>query len=149
MNAVTNLIAGRKAAPAGSARYRGVNPARLDDVVSDYAFASAGEVEEAVRVAVSAFPAWKERGAIGRGEILARAGATLISRATDLGALMSREMGKPLPEAVAEVGYAGKVLQFYAAEAQRPAGETLHSGRPNVHYHTTREALGAVGLITP
>ena len=149
MNAVTNLIAGRKAAPAGSARYRGVNPARLDDVVSDYAFASAGEVEEAVRAAVSAFPAWRERGAIGRGEILARAGATLISRATDLGALMSREMGKPLPEAVAEVGYAGKVLQFYAAEAQRPAGETLHSGRPNVHYHTTREALGAVGLITP
>lgn len=149
MNAITNLIGGRRTAPQGAERYRAVNPARLDDVVAEYAFSSPGEVEAAVQAAVAAFPAWKARGAIGRADILAKAGALLVARANELGALMSREMGKPLPEAVGEVGYAGKVLQFYAAEAQRPAGETLHSGRPDVHYYTQREPLGAVGLITP
>jgi alpha-ketoglutaric semialdehyde dehydrogenase len=149
MNAITNLIGGRRAAPQGAERYRAINPARLDDVVADYAFSSADEVEAAVAAARAAFPAWKARGAILRAEILAKAGALLIACSAELGALMSREMGKPLPEAIGEVGYAGKVLQFYAAEAQRPAGETLHSGRPNVHYYTQREPLGPVGLITP
>jgi len=149
MNAVHNFIGGVETAPQGELRYRAVNPARLDDLIADYAFSSAAEVETAVSAARAAFAAWRGRSAITRAEILARAGALLISRADTLGALMSREMGKPIGEAVAEAGYAGKVLQFYAAEAQRAAGETLNSGRPNVHYYTRREPIGAVGLITP
>jgi alpha-ketoglutaric semialdehyde dehydrogenase len=149
MNAIKNLIDGHRAAPSGTERYRALNPSQLDDVVTEYAFSSPGEVEAAVAAAQAAFPGWRDRGAIARAEILSKAGSLMIARAGELGALMSREMGKPLPEAVSEAGYAGKVLQFYAGEAQRPAGETLHSGRPNVHYYTLREPLGAVGLITP
>ncbi|WP_284945548.1 aldehyde dehydrogenase family protein [Acidisoma cladoniae] len=149
MTAIANVIGGRRTTPSGDERYRALNPSNLSDVVSDYAFSSAEEVEHAVQAARAAFPAWRDRGAIQRAEILAKAGALIVSRAAELGALMTREMGKPLPEAIGELGYAGKVLQFYAAEAQRPAGETLHSGRPNVHYYTLREPLGAVGLVTP
>jgi aldehyde dehydrogenase (NAD+) len=149
MSPVHNFIGGVETAPLGESRYRALNPARLDDLVADYAFSSAAQVDAAVGAARGAFAAWRGRSAIARADILARAGALLISRADQLGALMSREMGKPIGEAVAEAGYAGKVLQFYAAEAQRALGETLSSGRPNVHYYTRREPIGAVGLITP
>jgi aldehyde dehydrogenase (NAD+) len=149
MPSVHNTIAGRAAKPSGTERYRAINPANLDDVIAEYPFSSAADIDAAVEAATGAFAGWRSRTAAQRAEILMRAGASLQSRAATLGALMTREMGKPLAEAVAEVGYAGRVLQFYAAEAQRPIGEVLASGRPDVHYYTQREPLGAVGLITP
>jgi aldehyde dehydrogenase (NAD+) len=149
MDSVRNTIGGRHAPPAGAERYRALNPAQLEDVVADYAFSSTTDIDQAVAAARDAYPAWRGRTAAQRAEVLMQAGALLQSRAAVLGALMTREMGKPLAEAVGEVGYAGRVLQFYAAEAQRPVGEVLASGRPNVHYYTQREPLGAVGLITP
>jgi aldehyde dehydrogenase (NAD+) len=149
IQSVYNVVAGKRAAPQGTERYRALNPARLDDVIADYAFSSPANLEAAVAAATRAAKSWRAASAIARGEILAKAGASIRSRAAELGALMSREMGKPLAEAAGEVDYAGKVLQFYASEAQRPAGETLHSGRPNVHYYTVREPIGVVGAITP
>lgn len=146
---VSNLIAGERKAPGGSERYRALNPAKLDDVVAEYVFSSRADVEAAVLAAASAAKTWRDTSAIARGEILMKAGAAIRARSAEFGALMTREMGKPLAEAVGEVDYAGKVLQFYAAYAQRPAGETLHSGRPNVHYYTVREPIGVVGAITP
>ncbi len=149
MDSVRNTFAGRHAPPSGAERYRAINPAQLDDVVADYSFSSAQDIDQAVAAARDAYPGWAGRTAAQRAEILMQAGALLQTRAAALGALMTREMGKPLAEAVGEVGYAGRVLQFYAAEAQRPIGEVLASGRPNVHYYTQREPLGAVGVITP
>jgi len=149
MPSVRNTIAGRQAEPTGTERYRAVNPANLDDVIAEYAFSSAEEIDQATAAARHAFPAWRGRTAAQRADILMQAGAILQSRAASLGALMTREMGKPVAEAVGEVGYAGRVLQFYAAEAQRPIGEVLASGRADVHYYTQREPIGAVGLITP
>jgi len=148
-DAIWNLVGGERAAPAGSERHRAINPAKLDDVVAEYALSSAAEVDAAVAAAKAAAKPWRDTSAMARAEVLAKAGATLRARAGDLGALMTREMGKPVAEARAEVDYAGKVLQFYAAEAQRPTGETLNSGRPNVHYYTVREPIGVVGAITP
>jgi len=149
MPTVRNTIAGRHAEPAGTQRYRAINPANLDDVIADYACSSAENIDQAVEAARHASAAWRGRTAAQRAEILMQAGASLQNRAASLGALMTREMGKPLAEAVGEVTYAGRVLQFYAAEAQRAIGEVLASGRQDVHYYTQREPVGAVGLITP
>ena len=146
---VENVIGGRRVAPGGDERYRALNPARLDDIVAEYAFSSLADVDAAIVAASGAAKAWRETSAVARGEILTRAGTLLRDRAGDLAALMTREMGKPVGEAKGEVDYAGRVFQFYAGEALRPRGETLHSGRPNVHYYTTREPLGVVGAITP
>ena len=149
MTEIANVIDGFRIPPGGSEHFHARNPARLADIVATYPFSSAEDVTRAVDSARHAFPAWRDRSAIQRGEILARAGAILSAKAAELGAVMTREMGKPLAESVGEIGYAGKVLQFYAAEAQRSAGETLQSGRPNVHYYTQREPLGVIGAITP
>jgi len=149
MPSVRNTIGGRHGEPSGEQRYRAINPAKLGDVIAEYTFSSNGDIDQAVQAARAAFPPWRGRTAAQRAEILMKAGALLQTQAATLGALMTREMGKPLAEAVAEVGYAGRVLQFYAAEAQRPIGEVLASGRPDVHYYTQREPIGPVGLITP
>ncbi len=61
---------------------------------------------------------------------------------------MTREMGKPIGEAIAEVDYAARCCSSFCG-SPTPTGETLQSGRPNVHYYTTREPIGVVGAITP
>ncbi len=147
--AIHNTIGGERLAPTGTEQFRAVNPADLTDIIADYALSSAADVEAAIVAARQATASWRETSAIARGEILTKAGILMRSRAKDLGAVMTREMGKPLAEAIGEVDYAGKVLQFYGAEAQRATGETLNSGRPNVHYYTVREPIGVVGAITP
>ncbi|MBN8997094.1 MAG: aldehyde dehydrogenase family protein [Rhizobiales bacterium] len=147
--AIWNYIAGQRQAPRGETRHRVINPARLDDVVAEYELSSVVQTDTAIAAAVEAARAWRLETAIRRGEMLAKAGSYIMDNAGTLGALACREMGKPLAEAVAEANYAGKVLQFYGAEAQRPRGETLNSGRPNVHLYTVREPVGVVGAITP
>jgi acyl-CoA reductase-like NAD-dependent aldehyde dehydrogenase len=146
---VQNVIGGARRQPGGAERYRAVNPAKLDDVVAEYAFSSASDIAAAIDAARGVARSWRDTSAIARGETLTKAGLLLRTRAKELGALMTREMGKPVAEATAEADYAGKVLQFYGAEAQRPFGETLNSGRPNVHYYTVREPIGVIGAITP
>lgn len=48
--------------------------------------------------------------------------ALLVERTEDLAHLISREMGKPLVEARAEVKYGSDFVRWYAEEAVRPAG---------------------------
>ncbi len=61
MSPVHNFIGGVETAPLGESRYRALNPARLDDLVADYAFSSAAQVDAAVGAARGAFAAWRGR----------------------------------------------------------------------------------------
>ncbi len=67
----------------------------------------------------------------------------------DLATLFTREEGKPIREARAEVARAAAIFGYFAGETTRLAGETLPSGRPEVFLYTLREPLGVAGLITP
>jgi hypothetical protein len=41
---VQNVIGGARRQPGGAESYRAVNPAKLDDVVAEYAFSSASDI---------------------------------------------------------------------------------------------------------
>src|SRR5690348_17851113 len=47
----------------------------------------------------------------------------LVARSEDLALLITREMGKPLVEARAEVAYGTDFVRWYAEEAVRPRGD--------------------------
>lgn len=125
------------------------NPSDLSDVVGDYALGDATLVNQAVEAARAAFPAWSNSNVQARADALDKVGSEILARRAELGALLAREEGKTLPEAIGEVGRAGNIFKFFAGECLRLAGDLLPSVRPGVSVEVTREAVGVVGLITP
>ena len=126
-----------------------VNPSNTSDVVAEYAHADAAQAQAAVEAAAAAQPAWAAATPYQRFEVLDRAGAEVLARATELGDLLSREEGKTLIEGVGEATRAGQILKFAAGEALRVTGDQLDSVRPGVEVTVTREPLGVVSVITP
>jgi alpha-ketoglutaric semialdehyde dehydrogenase len=125
------------------------NPSDTRDVVGEYAQADAAQAQAAIAAAKAAFPQWSTGSIQERANILDRAGAEIIARKDELGALLSREEGKTLPEGIGEAMRAGQIFRFFAGEVVRMAGEKLASVRPGVDVEVTREPLGVIGLITP
>jgi len=142
-----NLIAGEWV--EGVTTSRNINPSNTDDVVGEYAGASAVQAAQAIAAARDAFPAWSRTTAQARADILLKAADELFVRRAELGELLSREEGKTLPEGTGEVLRASQVMRFFASEAIRLRGEIFPPVRPNVTVDVTREPVGIVGVITP
>jgi len=134
---------------AGASYLTNTNPSDLSDVVGEYAQADAAQVNEAIDAARAAFPSWSTSGIQARSDALDKVGSEILARREELGALLAREEGKTLPEAIGEVTRAGNIFKFFGGECLRLAGELLPSVRPGVSVEVTREPLGVVGLITP
>ncbi len=134
---------------AGTSYTSNINPSDLADVIGEYAQADAAQVEQAIAAARAAFPAWSTSGIQARSDALDKVGSEILARREELGALLAREEGKTLPEAIGEAIRAGNIFKFFAGECLRQAGEVLASVRPGVSVEITREPLGVVGLITP
>src|SRR5580700_4896738 len=79
------------------------NPANTDEIVGLFAKGSAADVDAAVGAAAAAFPAWSSMPAPARGNILYKAADIMDRKFDQLGADMTREEGKTLPEAKGEV----------------------------------------------
>ena len=144
---LTHIIGGE--AVAGEPAGESINPSNLDEVVARDPKGSPADVDAAVKAARAAFPAWSEASPEVRSDVLDRAGALVMERAKDLGALLSREEGKTLAEGTGEVMRAARILKYFAGEALRRHGRTLESTRPGIDASTYREAVGVFGLITP
>ena len=126
-----------------------VNPSDIHDIIGHFAHATREQVDAAVAAAHAAFPAWRDTTPQVRADILDKVGTALIARKDNIGALLAREEGKTLPEAVGETVRAGQIFKFFAQEALRVAGELLASTRPDIDVEIMREPLGVIGLITP
>jgi aldehyde dehydrogenase (NAD+) len=144
---LNHLINGE--AVAGDAVGESVNPSNLDDVVARYPKGGAAEVDRAVEAARAALPGWSEGSPEVRSDVLDKAGTLIMSRAKELGTLLSREEGKTLPEGTGEVMRAARICKYFAGEALRRHGQTLESTRPGIDVQTYREPIGVFGLITP
>ena len=141
-----NLIAGEW---VGSDAIRNINPSNTNDVVGEYARASAEDTRAAIAAAKAAFPAWSRSGILERHAILRKTADEILARKDELGRLLSREEGKTLAEGIGETIRASQIFDFFAGECLRLAGETLPSVRPNIGVEITREPVGVVGIITP
>ena len=141
-----NLIAGEWVGGDGVAN---INPSNTNDVVGEYARASADDARAAIAAAKAAFPAWSRSGILERHAILRKTADEILARKDELGKLLSREEGKTLVEGIGETVRAGQIFDFFAGECLRLAGEVLPSARPNIGVEITREPVGVVGIITP
>jgi aldehyde dehydrogenase (NAD+) len=102
-----------------------------------------------VAAARAAFPAWSLMPAPKRGEILFRVARLLAEHKEELSRLMTREMGKVLPEARGDVQEAIDVAYYMAGEGRRLFGQTVPSEMPDKFAMAIRRPIGVVGIITP
>ena len=125
------------------------NPSRPGELIGLYARSGRDELNAAVAAAQIAQPVWAAATPQVRADVLSRAGAAILARASEIGRLLAREEGKSLPEAIGEATRAGHIFTFFAGEALRMFGQKVESMRPGVEVDVMRGALGVVGLITP
>jgi alpha-ketoglutaric semialdehyde dehydrogenase len=136
--------------PAMSGATRGnINPSDIDDSIGDYADSAVGDVSHAVGAALDAYPAWRDTSPIERSGYLRTVERLLAEREAEVAAAISREQGKLLREAVAEVRRSRSILDFIAGEGRRLNGYTTSAEDPDTLAMVFRAPLGVVGLITP
>jgi succinate-semialdehyde dehydrogenase/glutarate-semialdehyde dehydrogenase len=88
-----------------------------EEETARYRFMTGAEVEATLAAGAAAFHGWGELPVERRGELVHAAAATLRRRAPDLAALITREMGKPVGEARAEVEKCAVTLDHFAEAA--------------------------------
>ena len=142
-----NYIAGEWV--EGASVTRNVNPSNTDDVIGEFAQASAAQLDTAVNAARAALPAWARSTVQERHDVLLKVSLEIAARKEELGRLLAREEGKTLPVAIGEVARAGQIFDFFAGEVLRIPGEKFASVRPGVDIEVTREPVGVVGIIAP
>lgn len=129
-----------------------VNPATLQ-VNGEVDVASPKQVEAAIETAREAQPAWADRTAYRRLEVLRRFKDLLVEEALDVGEAVTRETGKPLGEAVAADVYpAADAVRFLAREGSGILREKVPIRNPMAMGRNStivREPVGVVGSITP
>lgn len=77
-------------------------------------WASADEITHALNLAATGFNAWKRTTVTHRAQMLRRVGQALRERAEEMAQCISREMGKPVRQARAEVAKSAALCDWYA-----------------------------------
>ena len=127
---------------------RSVSPQAPDDIIGEFAVASAGEVHDAIAAARAGQREWWAAGAAGRAAALTAIADALVSRRDEAIALVVREVGKPLVESEGEVARATAILRYYAQACFAATGQQFPPSLPGLLY-TERRPHGVAGLITP
>jgi aldehyde dehydrogenase (NAD+) len=119
------------------------------ELIGSFPKSGAADVDRAVEAAREAYESWRLVPAPRRGEILYRFGQLLIEQKEDLALLMTREMGKVLPEARGDVQEAIDMSFYMAGEGRRLFGQTVPSELPDKFNMSVRMPIGVIGVITP
>jgi len=125
---------------------RVVDPA-TEETIAELEQVGVEETDAAVARAQAAFPVWRAVTPEDRGRLLRRVATLVEGHAEELAAIESRNVGKPISGARAEVAMVARVFHFYAGAVDKHGGSEIPvSGGIDV---TFREPLGVVGLIVP
>jgi acyl-CoA reductase-like NAD-dependent aldehyde dehydrogenase len=144
-----NLIGGKWVDARSGKTFTSASPANRDDVIGTFPASGAEDVDAAVAAAKGAFPGWSLTPAPKRGEILFKVARLLAEHKEELARLMTREMGKVLPEARGDVQEAIDVAYYMAGEGRRLFGMTVPSEMPDKFAMAIRRPIGVAGIITP
>jgi aldehyde dehydrogenase (NAD+) len=110
--------------------------------------ATTADCEKVIASAAEAFEPWRMVPAPKRGEIVRQIGDDLRARKTELGALVSLEMGKIKAEGEGEVQEMIDIADFAVGQSRMLYGLTMHSERAGHRMYEQWHPLGPVGVIT-
>ncbi len=110
--------------------------------------ASAAQTERLIAAAHQRFLSWRLLPAPRRGEIVRELGEALRAKKTDLGALVSLEMGKIATEGLGEVQEMIDICDFAVGLSRQLYGLTIASERPSHRLMEQWHPLGVVGIVS-
>jgi malonate-semialdehyde dehydrogenase (acetylating) / methylmalonate-semialdehyde dehydrogenase len=107
------------------------------------------EVDQAVRAAAEAWPAWNETPAVERARVMFRFRQLLHEHFDELAALITREHGKTLSEARAEIQRGIEMVEFSCGIPSLLLGQSVENIASQVDCETIRHPVGVCVGITP
>ena len=122
-----------------------INPA-TGAVFATCARADALQLEQAIAAAKRSFPAWAARPQVERGDLLVRLADAIEMRKDEFARLLTTEQGKPLAQAMGEIGGGIALLRYYANISFSPQ-VLRESDHDRIVEHRT--PLGVIAAITP
>ena len=143
-----SIVNGREATDAPGGRLQSRNPARLDEVVADVLLGDAQTFVGACAAAREAQRDWALMPAPARGRVVAQVGRLVEANKEALAELVTREIGKPYPEALGEVQEIVDTCDFFLGEGRRLYGQTVPSEMPDKQLFTFRMPVGVAAIVT-
>jgi aldehyde dehydrogenase (NAD+) len=110
--------------------------------------ASENDYGRVIVAAQEAFEKWRTVPAPVRGQIVREIGDALREKKTELGKLVTLEMGKILAEGEGEIQECIDIADFAVGLSRQLYGKTMHSERPSHRMYEQWHPLGTVGVIT-
>jgi aldehyde dehydrogenase (NAD+) len=110
--------------------------------------ASRAEYDQVIATARKAFEEWRMWPAPRRGEVVRQLGDELRKHKSNLGKLVSFEMGKSYQEGLGEVQEMIDICDFAVGLSRQLHGLTMHSERPMHRMYEQWHPYGLVGIIT-
>jgi acyl-CoA reductase-like NAD-dependent aldehyde dehydrogenase len=146
---VHHMIGGREVPSKSGRTFDSVDPS-TGQVIAQVAFGEAEDVGAAVRAAKEVWDrrTWAGMAPGERARILRRVGEVIRAQADVIGEVESRDTGKPLGQATAEVMLAADFFTYFATHAELPDGRT-HPADAGYFVYSKREPYGVVGAISP
>jgi acyl-CoA reductase-like NAD-dependent aldehyde dehydrogenase len=143
------LIGGKWVSARSGATFETINPAN-EEVLALVAEGDKADIDEAVKAARKAFEngKWPSSGPHQRARYLLKIADLIESHADEFAELITLDNGKPISEAVIEVGRTADTFRYYAGWATKFYGETNPS-EPGMFNYTLREPIGVCGQIIP
>ncbi len=142
----SGVFAGDWLEPTGE-RVEVVNPT-TGEILATVGMASADDYDRVAESSVETFERWRNLPAPKRGEYVRRLGDALREKIEPLGALVTLEMGKILPEGIGEVQEMVDICDFAVGLSRQLYGNTMASERPNHRMYEHWHPLGPVGVIS-
>jgi malonate-semialdehyde dehydrogenase (acetylating) / methylmalonate-semialdehyde dehydrogenase len=145
---VGHYVAGRPAEGA-SGRFGDVYDPAVGEASRRVAFASAAEVDAAVRAAQAALPGWAETPPLRRAAVLFRLRELIVRETERLAALITAEHGKTIADARGEVQRGLEIVEFACGIPHLLKGDVTENVAREVDSWAVRQPLGVCAGITP
>ncbi len=147
------FIDGQWAAPVKRGTFETVDPSN-ETVIARVAAATSEDIDRAVKAARKAFDEgpWPRMSGAERATILRRIGKGIRDRLQELAEIEVRDNGKPLPEALWDLGDAAGCFEFYAGLAERldrDAERPVALSDDCFSSVARKEPVGVAGAIIP
>lgn len=148
MEIIQNAIGGNYV-KSGSARTQPVYNPATGEQCAILPLSSAGELDDAVKAAKLALPAWSNMPPLKRSRFMFKFKQLMDEHADDIARAISKEHGKTHDDALGEVARGVEIVEFACGIPQLLKGEYSRNVGPGIDAIADRRPLGVVAGITP
>ena len=150
MSTVGSFIGGALREPGnGDVQVDPVFDPATGETIASLHYSTAQEIDDAVRVAAEAFPAWANTPVPDRAQVMFAFKALLEEHVDELAEIVVRENGKTLPEATGEVRRAIEVVDLACGAPTLLMGTNLDQIADGIDEELVRFPVGVCAGITP